>query len=153
MADFDEIIEVAERLIAEHLADKKWVWTFYFDNALKRVGACHHDTKRISVSRHYVAIAELDDVEQTLLHEVAHAMVGKKHNHSQHWLDTARSIGYTGWVRHEGASPTHLYRWRGTCPNGHEVMRFRRPRNMNVSCTLCHPRYSAQYRITWEWLD
>jgi predicted SprT family Zn-dependent metalloprotease len=153
VADYDEVISLAEHLIEVHLADKKWQWTFFFDHAVRRVGACHHDTKRISLSRHYVDIADIDDVKQTLLHEVAHAMVGKRHNHSQQWLDTARSIGYTGWIRHEGASPTHLARWRGTCPNGHEVLRFRRPRNFVASCIECYPRYDERYLITWEWID
>jgi predicted SprT family Zn-dependent metalloprotease len=153
VAEQHEVRTLADVLFAIHLADEAAPWTFEFDHALKRVGACHHDKRSITLSRHYVAIADLDDIEQTLLHEIAHALVGKEHNHSAHWLTTARSIGYTGHVRHTGASPTHLYRWRGTCPNGHVVMRFRRPRNLNVSCTICHPRYSAKYRITWEWLD
>lgn len=152
MIDLSEVQALAERRIAQHLSGLEHLWTFRWDHARRRAGACHHDKKQISLSIHVTVLGSLDDAEQTILHEIAHALSGKEHNHSQKWLDTARSIGYTGWVRHTGPSPEHLARWRGTCPAGHVILRYRRPRNMVASCVTCNPRFSRNHLIEWELL-
>ena len=148
--ELDDVRVLAERLIGEHLSLADHRWTFRWDHARRRAGACHHDTHEISLSRHITSLGSIDDAEQTLLHEIAHALCGKKHNHSQKWLDTARSLGYTGRVRHTGPTPDHLARWRGTCAAGHVVLRYRKPRNIIASCVVCNPRFSRQHLIDWE---
>lgn len=150
MVELSEVRELAESLMAEHLARKKHEWTFRFDHARRRAGACHHETREISLSRHIVVLGSLDDVRQIILHEIAHALCGWRHGHSQKWLDTARAIGYTGWITHAGPVAEHLATWRGTCPSGHVINRFRKPRRMTVSCSVCSPVYSTRHAITWE---
>jgi len=150
--ELDDVQVLAERLIATHLSHSTDQWVFRWDHARRRAGACHHDKHEISLSRHITSLGSIADAEQTLLHEIAHALCGKKHNHSQKWLDTARSLGYTGWVRHTGPTPDHLARWRGTCSAGHVVLRYRKPRNMVASCVVCNPRFSRQHLINWELL-
>ncbi len=150
MVELSEIEAMAEALIDVHLGDQPHRWHFRWDHARRRAGACHHDKLRISLSVHLARLGTLEDAEQTMLHEIAHALCGKEHGHSQKWLDTARALGYTGHIRHTGPTPDHLARWRGTCPAGHVILRYRKPRNMVASCVVCHPRFSRKHLITWE---
>lgn len=86
---------LALRLMKKHgLLEKGW--TFGFDRAIKRLGCCHYKTKKITLSRHMVAVADVALVEQVILHEIAHALLPAYVKHSERWLIKARSIGYTG---------------------------------------------------------
>ncbi len=88
-----EIQTLARRLMSQHgLHD----WTFDFDNAKCRQAACQHDVRKITLSRHAASQLPDEEIEQTLLHEIAHALVGPEHGHDAVWLAKARSIGYTG---------------------------------------------------------
>lgn len=149
MADLVSVQYLAQRLMADHLGHLPTTWQFRFDHARRRAGACHHDRAVITLSRHITELGSLDDAEQTVLHEIAHALCGKRENHSARWLATARSIGYIGSTRHTGPTPDHLARWIGTCAAGHSIVRYRRPRNMVASCSQCHPRFNTAFVITW----
>lgn len=82
----------AEALIQQHGLDG---WSFQFDSAQKRAGACAFSTKVISLSRFYCIKASDAQVRDTVLHEIAHALAGPKHNHDATWKRIARSIGCT----------------------------------------------------------
>lgn len=71
-------------------------WTFRFDKATSRLGACHFHKKEISLSRLMVTYGELEDMEQTMLHEIAHALLPPEAGHYKPWKVLAASIGYTG---------------------------------------------------------
>lgn len=123
-------------------------WTFGFDNAKTRFGQCDHKLRRITVSRHLSRTNSEDDVEQVILHEIAHALAGPKEGHSRAWLAIARSLGYRGGRTHSAAVPTDTAKWRGRCPAGHEVIRFRKPQR-KMSCAKCSQRFSEDHVITW----
>jgi hypothetical protein len=90
----------AARDLAIHLMTKHGLiekgWTFGFDNARKRLGVCVYAPKRISISRFMAPAATWDEVQQTMLHEIAHALVGHDAAHGPIWKAKAASIGYTG---------------------------------------------------------
>ncbi len=85
-----DCVAAAESLIKKHGLDG---WSFQFDNAQRRAGACAYSTKVISLSRLYCLKASADQVRDTILHEIAHALAGPKHNHDAKWKSIARSIG------------------------------------------------------------
>lgn len=127
-------------------------WSFDFDRARTRAGLCNYRERRISLSRHYVAISSPQDAEQVLLHEIAHALVGKSHGHGGVWRAKASSIGYLhqkidGRPIAEQAAP-----WLGVCPGGHQHFRYKKPARA-TSCLLCSPRYSLRYRIEWQFRE
>lgn len=73
-------------------------WTFTFDSAKKRSGVCKYKKRQISVSTLYLQDPATTEqcVRNTLLHEIAHAVVGKEHHHDAVWKAKAISIGCDG---------------------------------------------------------
>ena len=85
-----EIKTFAEANIKEHLSAD---WTFVFNNRKTAFGVCNYRDHTIALSK-VSADNETDDaVEQTILHEIAHAMCGRGHGHGATWKQTARAIG------------------------------------------------------------
>ena len=68
-------------------------WRFEFDGAVRRFGQCNHRDKVISLSRRLVVLNGEEQVRETILHEVAHALAGPKAHHNLRWKTIARSIG------------------------------------------------------------
>jgi len=141
---------IAEDLLAEHLPGAGW--GFAFDRATRRAGACDWSRHRITVSRHLVEGADEEELRQVLLHEVAHALAGHRAAHGPRWRATAARIGYTGSRLHERPIAEHRATWLGTCPQGHEHSRFRRP-TTPLSCGRCSRRFSQAALITWRRRD
>lgn len=71
-------------------------WTFCFDNAVKRAGTCRHTRKSISLSRYFTSYANADEVEQVILHEIAHAILPVEVGHREPWKIMANALGYKG---------------------------------------------------------
>ena len=87
----------AAELLERHLnpaAPATW-WRFRFATATGQAGVCRHDTRTIALSVSFVLQAACDDIRDTLLHEVAHAIVGAGHGHDAVWRTAARRIGCT----------------------------------------------------------
>jgi hypothetical protein len=114
--DIIEARELADTLMTEHGLTAAG-WNFGFDNAVSRLGVCMIAKKSITISRHMTGAAEAEQVRQTILHEIAHALLGtrtvmfsprrnghtlaarpveKDFGHGPEWKALAASIGYTG---------------------------------------------------------
>ena len=135
MSDLQALRRVAEDMIAAHLDAS---WTFAYDSAKRRAGACDYTRKRITVSRYLSARYDDETNRQTLLHEIAHALAGARAAHGTAWKRTARAIGYTGGVTH------HV----GTCPAGHVAYRHRRATRA-TSCAKCSRTFDERFLFTW----
>jgi len=146
MAELTRVRVWAEALIALHLDAS---WAFAFDTAKTRAGLCDHTRRRISVSRYLAARFDDDAIHQVLLHEVAHAIAGPRAGHGARWLRTARELGYEGGRTHDGPVAIERAPWVGTCPGGHEHVRFRRP-SRPMSCGRCGRRYDPANAIVWR---
>ena len=69
-------------------------WTFVWDNkAVRRYGQCRYGSKEIGVTKKLVAINEISDSEDVVLHEIAHALVGRGHGHDGSWKIMCRKVG------------------------------------------------------------
>lgn len=86
------------RRMAHDLMDRHSLlgWSFEFDNARRRAGYCHFGTKTISLSRHFVRLNGVEEIRLTILHEIAHALVGVEHGHDSVWRSTCLDIGGDG---------------------------------------------------------
>jgi hypothetical protein len=100
--------ELALSLMGEHgLTDAGW--TLVFHDSAKVLGRCLHKEKYLSLSNQYVAAVGADDVKQTMLHEIAHALLpsrrknGKAYGHGPEWQRLAKKLG--GSDQRHGANP------------------------------------------------
>lgn len=87
-----DIASLAIDLMDEHgLYD----WSFQWDNAKSRAGVCKFGQKVIGMSRMWAEHASDDDIINTILHEIAHALVGPGEGHGPRWQAMAKRIGCT----------------------------------------------------------
>ena len=126
----------------EELSAKNGVngWSFGFDRAKTRLGITHFATKRVALSEHFVAAPHTTDalVRNTLLHEIAHVLVGTEHGHDDVWVAKAKEIGCDGIrVSKIGAFAAHRWTWR--CEKGCTVSLCHQRRNLRKTfvCRKC----------------
>ena len=87
-----EVDAQARELMNRHgLAD----WSFRFNDAEKKLGVCRYREKRILLSRGHAVNGAQDQVTDTILHEIAHALAGPGAGHGPIWKTIARQLGAT----------------------------------------------------------
>lgn len=128
-------------------------WRFEFDAAVRRFGHCRFEARTISLSRHLVALNEVQVVRDTILHEIAHALAGPRHGHDAVWRRTAVHVGARPdrTFGDEVASPPAP--WVGTCPGcGSRLERHRLlRRTRQLACAACgRGRWQREYVYVWE---
>ena len=117
-----------------HLKD----WKIKLDNAKKRLGCCDYNTKTISISSHFLRgpTCEERKMRNTVLHELAHAIVGPKHNHDNVWKTMAVKIGCDGKTTSCMDLPDAKYTLE--CPNKCFVQPYyRKPKIDGKVCLKC----------------
>ena len=109
--------KLANELMAEHGLNTKG-WTFSYDNAVRRFGACHYSTKRITLSHKLTSLNDETKIRTIMLHEIAHALAGRKAHHNATWKAICRSIGGDGQTYYSAATTvTPDRKVTGQCPN------------------------------------
>ena len=124
-------------------------WSFRFDKTKSCVAYCDFDTKTIGLSVPYNEIRSYANVRTTILHEIAHALAGREHDHSDFWKNICISIGGTGEVYSNDVSPLPLTRpglnsWSGVCLVCSRLYGARRP--LKEHCFSCQGDLS---KILW----
>lgn len=67
-------------------------WSFRFDHARRRFGSCRLREKAITLSRPLTILNSVEQVRDTLLHEIAHALTPGD-NHGSRWRAACLRIG------------------------------------------------------------
>lgn len=128
---------LAELLLNEHeLFDKGW--RFSFDRAKRRAGSCKFSNKEITLAKAYAEQEDFKEIKNTILHEIAHALVGPKHGHNEIWRQKALEIGCDAERCHYVVFSKPKYKL--TCINRcFDVARFRVNQNFLNSriCSKC----------------
>ena len=110
-ADYDDFEEVSpywssmsmpERLervsgILDYYAQKHGVSKPYhleFTNATKTLGSWHESKRLFKISKKMIEHGGEEDVRNTIVHEVAHAIAGYQAGHGPIWKAKARELGY-----------------------------------------------------------
>lgn len=116
-------------------------WTFDFDNAKVRFGCCWYRKRKITLSRELTKLNSEAWVTETILHEIAHALVGPEHGHNRRWQRTAQFIGCTGNRCYDAKFITQpLPNYLVWCPQcGVMTTRYRRPKR-GACCGRCWHR-------------
>ena len=86
---------MAEDLMKHYLSPLQG-WGFKFDRSLNRLGQCDHGNFTISLGRHATEVNSEEQVLMTIVHEIAHALVGGHHGHDGVWRAKAIELGHSG---------------------------------------------------------
>lgn len=143
---------MAHTLLKKHQLHE---WCFKFDHAKRRFGCCNYSNSVISLSRHLTRLNDEDEVRDTLLHEIAHALTPGD-GHGRKWKAKCLEIGakpercYQAEEVEQTLAPYYLY-----CKHcGIEQPRFRRSRRI-VACRDCCNRYNSgkfsdDFQLHWR---
>jgi predicted SprT family Zn-dependent metalloprotease len=131
---------------------------FEIINSLDVAGLYIPSRRVIQLSKEYMQAWEPEQVEQTILHELAHHMRGKQakgeDHHDAKWFAVARSIGYRDGATINPDYPRPKIVWEGTCPFTGEIIEThtdpRESKEETYSCKLCKTNAHA---IEWERLQ
>ncbi|MGE4544274.1 MAG: SprT-like domain-containing protein [Pedobacter sp.] len=141
------IKEQASALLKRHgLKD----WRFAFDDATRRAGSCQFTRRTITLSRHLARNAPEAEILDTLLHEIAHALVGPRHNHDAVWRAKAVALGSSGERCHNlrFAPPRYIVSCRNGCWSATAERRRR-----NVVCRTCKGEIVYQTYTRERWAE
>ena len=134
--DIEKAYRLARAKLDEHGLQK---WDVMFDGAKSRFGCCWHSKQLITMSMPLIALNDEAEVLDTILHEIAHALVEGRHGHDKVWKQKAREIGCNGnrCYGHGVVQPTAKY--SAVCPNCAMVyQRHRRVgRWQGFYCSVC----------------
>jgi predicted SprT family Zn-dependent metalloprotease len=139
--------EMAVGLVRQHGLEG---WRVEFDTAKRRAGVCRYAERVIGLSGPITKVHSEVEVRDTILHEIAHALVGPQHRHDEVWRRTAQSIGCTGQRCVPSEAPRIQGAWIGVCSAGHVKDRHRRPERV-MSCGECRPGFSVDHVFEWTY--
>ncbi|MCW2785772.1 MAG: protein of unknown function SprT, partial [Marmoricola sp.] len=143
--DLNEALVLARSLVAEHGLVG---WRVAYGRAKQSAGTTRFEQKSIVLSRPLTELHPVEEVRDTILHEIAHALVGPGHGHGPVWQTTARRIGSDGQRCVSRTAPRVEGAWVGTCARGHVVQRHRRPERV-MSCRSCGPGFDIGNVFDW----
>ncbi len=145
-AALEAIADRAREWMAQHALPH---WSFQFDHGARRAGSCQYETQVISLSYEYAKRDSEQGIRDTLLHEIAHALVGKGHHHDALWRAKAIEIGCSGKRLHDAqfTPPRYIVR----CANDCWVATAER-RRRNCVCKTCRGKlvYVTYTEARWN---
>ena len=109
-------------------------WKLDLDHAKVRAGACFFREKKISFSRDFIKNSNKSEIYDTILHEIAHALVGPKHGHDIVWKNMAKKLGCSAKRCH--TLEFSDYKWIRYCENNCWEQKTHR-RKSNLICRKC----------------
>ncbi len=126
-------------------------WQLTFNRGKRTMGWCLFGSRRIELSVHFIERNDEEVIQDTLLHEIAHALVGPGHGHDAIWKSKCLEIG---------ARPERLSfeanmpegRWQARCGQcGLLHHRHRRPKWMKGwYCSHCG---KERGQLVWQAAD
>lgn len=143
-----EADHMGRELIRRHTetGELKPGWEFGFNLNLMRGGVCRYGERRIEVSVSYCHRAPPRQVEGTILHEIAHAIVGYDEKHNGVFKDVCLRIGGDPRSCHEVEHTPP--RWMGQCGCGNRFPRHRLSRRARTGvCPKCRGRIRWQRHV------
>jgi hypothetical protein len=93
-AKLEQVESLGRSLMAEHQLEH---YRFKFSYGWTYKGMCRYNSS-IILALNYVLRAEMHEIRNTILHEIAHAIVGPQAGHRLEWQLKARELGVT-WAR------------------------------------------------------
>ncbi len=136
-----EAYSLARKLMDQHGLQS---WTFKFNRRKRSFGLCSYTRKVIQLSKYHAEMGTPEDIKDTILHEIAHALAFSKYGrsispHGYEWRSIAISIGSTGERCGTGDMPAvnRKHIWIATCQDckkEYRVKRAGRRKRMYSTC-------------------
>jgi predicted SprT family Zn-dependent metalloprotease len=122
-------------------------WSFAYNRRKRSLGLCVYERRAIELSRYFVERNEHAEVLDTILHEIAHALVGPGHAHDAVWKRKCREIGARPARCGDAEMPAG--RWKACCGScGQTFERHRKPQGMRGwFCIGCGPQRG---KLSWQ---
>lgn len=120
---------LAKTLMLRHKLDG---WHFEFDGAKRRFGCCNYRRKVISLSCILTDLNDEDKVRDTILHEIAHALLGSGYSHGRIFKMKCVEVG---------CQPRRAY--------GSEVIQAKA--KYTAKCLDCGHEWQANKRLVKAW--
>ena len=139
-AEFTERIRQIRQLGYELMAKHGLLgWNFGFNRRKRSMGLCLFHLRTIEVSVYLVLKNPHEEILDTILHEIAHGLVGAGHGHDDVWKRKCVEIGARPIRCGDADMP--LGRWQALCGQcGKSFHRHRRPKKMKGwFCGSCGP--------------
>lgn len=131
-------------------------WRFEWDGAKARFGCCYHGSKRITLSKPLTEVGRDEEVEDTIRHEIAHALTGPQHGHDLAWKLKAIEVG----AKPRACSSTKVSLetdWKGICVdcgytyNYHRAPKYAHRPYAVQHHTLCrHKKGKGHIKFTYK---
>lgn len=146
-AHLQAIEDLAYRLMKSYGLTEKG-WRFRWDNSRRRAGQCRYTYREIGLSKPLMSIWTVDRAEETIRHEIAHALTPGSH-HGWEWQRKCLELGIKPERCYSVNDETQIATtYIGRCPNGHVTGMMRLPKR-EKSCSQCSRRFDPRYLFTW----
>lgn len=128
-------------------------WAFDYSKKTSNLGHCSYQEKTIYLSAPYTYTGDEQRVKNTILHEIAHALVGSGHHHDDVWRRKALEIGCNGQPQTTVNHEMPQMRYNLTCPIHGIVHQMSKMTRANYVCRKCksvlsrapNPKFTVQY--------
>ncbi len=145
-------LEAARSLARSHM-DRHGLqqWHFRFNARKRTCGLCHHAIRLIELSGYFTQMNSEAEILDTILHEIAHALVGVRHGHNAVWKRKALELGCKPKSCADASVEMPKGRWQADCTGcGHLYARHRQPRRgSKYYCRPCGPE-RGKLLFTWR---
>ena len=127
-------------------------WSFSWKDGSWQIGMCYYRSKRIKLSRSFVLLNTEAEILDTILHEIAHALVPPRSGHGPVWKAKACELGATPRSCAQGKVESMPKKFLATCKNGHSHPASMR--KTRIACSKCcnmhnNGMYSPEFRFTY----
>jgi hypothetical protein len=92
MATREQVVTIGRELVAQH-GLSKWKVAVEGHNTNPCLGRCDYSKKKLSIETYAADLMSEKEVRSVWLHEIAHALVGHKHDHDATWKAQCEKIG------------------------------------------------------------
>lgn len=123
-------------------------WHFRFNDNRARLGVCRYRERSIELSTYHATSGNWGEITNTILHEIAHALVGPGHGHGLVWKRKAIEIGCNGErCGHMDAPSKYILE----CPNCKASTKRNRLSKRRFSCSKCSPYgFNERFLLVWK---
>lgn len=110
-------------------------WHFEFSKSYRNLGTCYHNKKLIVFSEKWLKLP-YQEILDTILHEIAHALCGPGEGHGAKWKRMCIKVGARPEASHKtGLDQFNPKKYKMVCPGcGIAYYRARRPGWYSATC-------------------